>query len=65
MWTIKFRNGTLKRFKFPIRTTPEGSIDCYGGKDEADMANIEKIGFFNHKEQNGFREGDPSELICK
>ena len=20
MWTIKFRNGTLKRFKFPIRT---------------------------------------------
>ena len=32
MWTIKFRNGTLKRFKFPIRTTPEGSIDPYGGK---------------------------------
>jgi adenylylsulfate reductase subunit B len=27
MWTIKFRNGTLKRFKFPIRTTAEGSID--------------------------------------
>ncbi|MFO1268126.1 MAG: hypothetical protein U1F67_15930 [Rubrivivax sp.] len=26
MWTIKFRNGTLKRFKFPIRTTEEGSI---------------------------------------
>ncbi|RJO70480.1 MAG: adenylyl-sulfate reductase subunit beta [Myxococcales bacterium] len=24
MWTIKFRNGTVKRFKFPIRTTPEG-----------------------------------------
>ncbi len=23
MWTIKFRNGTMKRFKFPIRTTPE------------------------------------------
>ena len=21
MWTIKFRNGTMKRFKFPIRTT--------------------------------------------
>ena len=27
MWTIKFRNGTMKRFKFPIRTTAEGSID--------------------------------------
>ena len=24
MWTVKFRNGSLKRFKFPIRTTPEG-----------------------------------------
>ncbi len=27
MWTIRFRNGNLKRFKFPIRTTPEGSIN--------------------------------------
>ena len=26
MWTVKFRNGNVKRFKFPIRTTPEGSI---------------------------------------
>ena len=26
MWSVKFRNGKLKRFKFPIRTTPEGSI---------------------------------------
>jgi len=25
MWTVKFRNGKLKRFKFPIRTIPEGS----------------------------------------
>ena len=25
MWTVKFRNGAVKRFKFPIRTTPEGS----------------------------------------
>jgi len=24
MWTVKFRNGMIKRFKFPIRTTPEG-----------------------------------------
>jgi len=24
MWTLKFRNGMLKRFKFPIRTTEEG-----------------------------------------
>jgi len=32
MWTIKFRNGNIKRFKFPIRTTPEGSIKPYDGK---------------------------------
>ncbi len=25
MWSVKFRNGKLKRFKFPIRTIPEGS----------------------------------------
>jgi adenylylsulfate reductase subunit B len=31
MWTVKFRNGTLKRFKFPIRTTPEGSAEPSGG----------------------------------
>jgi len=31
MWTVKFRNGTLKRFKFPIRTTPEGSAVPDGG----------------------------------
>ncbi|OEU54620.1 MAG: adenylylsulfate reductase subunit beta [Desulfobacterales bacterium C00003106] len=36
MWTIKFRNGTLKRFKFPIRTTAEGAANEYldaKGKD--------------------------------
>ena len=27
MWTVKFRNGMLKRFKFPIRTTPEGKAE--------------------------------------
>jgi len=31
MWTVKFRNGTLKRFKFPIRTTPEGQADPKAG----------------------------------
>jgi len=36
MWTCKFRNGTIKRFKFPIRTTPEGESNAYAdlqGKD--------------------------------
>ncbi|MCG6869612.1 MAG: adenylyl-sulfate reductase subunit beta [Gammaproteobacteria bacterium] len=30
-WTVKFRNQTIKRFKFPIRTTPEGSAVPDGG----------------------------------
>jgi adenylylsulfate reductase subunit B len=34
MWTVKFRNGKLKRFKFPIRTTAEGSIVPYAAGDE-------------------------------
>ena len=49
MWTVKFRNGVLKRFKFPIRTTAEDSIDCYAGKPEADMSKIKDIGFFNYE----------------
>ena len=32
MWTIKFRDGEVKRFKFPVRTTAVGSIDPYGNK---------------------------------
>jgi adenylylsulfate reductase subunit B len=36
MWTCKFRSGLIKRFKFPIRTTPEGQANAYldlKGKD--------------------------------
>jgi len=40
-WTIEFRNGTIKRFKFPIRTTLEGSIEPYADKPEANVAEIE------------------------
>jgi len=29
LWTLKFRNGTLKRFKFPIRTTAEGKAQPF------------------------------------
>jgi len=31
MWTIKFRDGRVKRFKFKTRTTAEGTIDPYEG----------------------------------
>jgi adenylylsulfate reductase subunit B len=31
MWTVKFRTGSLKRFKFPFRTTAEGTAVPDGG----------------------------------
>jgi adenylylsulfate reductase subunit B len=49
MWTVKFRNGKLKRFKFPIRTTPEGSVDAFDGLPEADMSKIKDAGTFTHQ----------------
>ncbi|MEW8339216.1 MAG: adenylyl-sulfate reductase subunit beta [Candidatus Thiodiazotropha taylori] len=64
-WSIKLRNGTMKRFEFPIRTTPEDSIDPYGGKPAAELSKIDEPGFFNHNELNGFRAGDADELIRK
>jgi adenylylsulfate reductase subunit B len=49
MWTIKFRDGkTIKRFKFPTRTTPEGSIDAFAGKTmPSDVADLKKPGFYS------------------
>jgi adenylylsulfate reductase subunit B len=39
LWTVQFRNGTLKRFKFPIRTTPEGAAVPNGGfETKGDLA---------------------------
>ena len=35
MWALKFRDGTLKRFRFPIRTTPWGSIEPHKYAAEA------------------------------
>jgi adenylylsulfate reductase subunit B len=60
MWTIKFRNGTMKRFKFPIRTTAEGSADPYGGKPAAIMAEIEDHSkLFTH----ATHKGDMSQFV--
>lgn len=49
MWTVKFRNGSLKRFKFPIRLTPEGHLgdDPYKGMPEPDFSKLKSSGFFN------------------
>lgn len=62
-WTITFRDGSLKRFEFPIRTTAEDSIEPYAGKPAADLARIAGNGFF--VDSKGFRPGDPDELIAK
>ncbi len=48
MWTIQFRNGNIKRFKFPIRTTEEGAIKPYEGKPEAGDLETELL--FNETE---------------
>jgi len=37
MWTVKYRNGKVLRFKFPIRSTPWGSIKPFDGFPEPTM----------------------------
>jgi adenylylsulfate reductase subunit B len=37
MWTVKFRNGEMKRFKFPIRTTAEGDANAYLDRKGANL----------------------------
>lgn len=49
MWTVKFRNGSLKRYKFPIRLTAEGANNAdniYAGKPEPNFDDLKKSGFF-------------------
>ncbi len=43
MWTVKFRDGSLKRFKFTTRTTPEGSADPLAGFPTHDDLNSEAL----------------------
>ena len=51
MWTVKFRNGTIKRFKFPTRTVNPGEVDIFAGEGaaEADFSKIKDQGFFTHQ----------------
>ena len=55
MWTVKFRNGTIKRFKFPIRTTAEGSAVPDGGfKSSSD--GLDSPALFTEPESLGLPE---------
>jgi len=44
MWTVRFRDGQMKRFKYPIRTTPWGSIEPYSGLPEANPEQLKTGG---------------------
>ena len=43
MWTVKFRDGSIKRFKFRTRTTPEGSADPLAGYATSDDINDQAL----------------------
>ena len=57
-WTVRFRNGEIKRFQFPIRTTPEGSIKPYAGASEGGSLDDEL--FFTEKSLT-----EPKEALAK
>jgi len=56
MWTITFRDGRVKRFKYPIRTTPEGSIKALEGYPEAKVDDLTSNKLFAEPELLGVNE---------
>jgi adenylylsulfate reductase subunit B len=58
MWTCKFRNGVVKRFKFPIRTTPEGEANDYANLKGKDL----NSGLLCTQEADGYVLKAPTEL---
>ena len=59
-WTIKFRNGTTKRFTFPTHTTPEGSADPYASHGDAVL---DEIGDHGSLFTKGTHSCDTSQFI--
>jgi adenylylsulfate reductase subunit B len=59
MWTCKFRNGTIKRFKFPIRTTPEGQANAYSDLKGKDLAS----GLLSTEEADGYEIPKPQATV--
>jgi adenylylsulfate reductase subunit B len=55
MWTCKFRNGVIKRFKFPIRTTPEGQANAYADLKGKDLDSE----FLSTEEADGYQMPQP------
>ena len=59
MWTCKFRNGLIKRFKFPIRTTPEGTANAYEELKGKDL----ESGLLSTEEADGVSLPDPQQMV--
>jgi adenylylsulfate reductase subunit B len=59
MWTCKFRNGLIKRFKFPIRTTPEGTAKAYQDLKGKDL----ESGLLSTEEADGVALPDPQQMV--
>lgn len=53
MWTVKFRDGQMKRFKYAIRTTPWGSIEPYRGLSPATLADMKHSELCGQKQYLG------------
>jgi adenylylsulfate reductase subunit B len=58
MWTCKFRNGTVKRFKFPIRTTAEGEANDYADLKGKDLDS----GLLSTEEADGYSIPTPAAI---
>ena len=56
MWTVQFRDGRLKRFRFPIRTKPEGSVVAFSGLAEASAEGLKSQLLAGEPEQLGVSE---------
>jgi adenylylsulfate reductase subunit B len=59
MWTCKFRNGLIKRFKFPIRTTPEGTANAYKNMKAKDLDSP----LLSTEEADGYKMPRPAALV--
>jgi len=51
MWTVKFRDGMIKRFKFPIRTVEEGQLSITAGVQDVsvDPSKIKEQGLYTQQ----------------
>ena len=59
MWTCKFRNGVVKRFKGPSRTSPEGGANAYKDLKGQDI----ESGLLSTQEADGYTIPTPKATV--